>query len=282
MSAQPPEIEQVTESVVSADGTTIAYLTTGQGPSVIVIPGVLTVASGFTRFARALGERFTVHTIERRGRGDSGPQGDGYRIDTECEDLRALQDKTGAALLVGHSFGGLIALEAARNSDAFRKIAVFEPGVSMDGSMPSDWVPAYEKYLAQNKPWDAFVEFVRAVGPDSIRRVPKWMMKRAMPLAMKSPERDTVASLLHENLREHKEVIRLDNSYPNYREIQAEVLLMDGDKDRPIQDDTDRDRLAAVLAHCTRHTFPGLDHFGIDKGDPERVATTIADFFSAT
>jgi predicted alpha/beta superfamily hydrolase len=39
-------------------------------------------------------------------------------------------------LIVGHSYGGLIALEVARNNEAFNKIAVYEPGVSIDGSMP--------------------------------------------------------------------------------------------------------------------------------------------------
>jgi hypothetical protein len=34
------------------------------------------MAADYAAFARALAERFTVHTIERRGRGESGPQGD--------------------------------------------------------------------------------------------------------------------------------------------------------------------------------------------------------------
>lgn len=281
MSAHPPEVDQFADTVVSADGTAIGYLTTGDGPSVIVIPGALATASGYTRFAQTLGERFTVHTIERRGRGVSGPQGDGYGIETEIADLRALQDKTGAAHLVGHSYGGLIALEAARDDDRIEKIAVYEPGVSMDGSVPADWIPAYEKYLTRNQPWDAFIEFVRAVGPDGIRRIPRWMMKRAMPLAMKAPERETVIGLLPENLREHREVIRLDNTYPNYGEIRAQVLLLDGDKDRRARDDADRTRLAATIPHCTRHTFPGLDHFGMDKNGPARVAAAVAEFLSA-
>jgi predicted alpha/beta superfamily hydrolase len=45
----------------------------------------------------------------------------------------ALQAATGASFLVGHSYGGLIALEVARNNKDFNKIAVYEPGVSIDG-----------------------------------------------------------------------------------------------------------------------------------------------------
>ena len=92
------------------------------------------MAADYATFARALSEHFTVHTIERRGRGESGPQGDDYSIVKECEDVLALQAETGAALLVGHSYGGLVALEVARNNKTFSKIAVYEPGVSIDGS----------------------------------------------------------------------------------------------------------------------------------------------------
>src|SRR5579875_149138 len=138
-------------TVLSADGTTISYLTVGSGPSVIVISGVLSMAADYAAFARALAEHFTVHTIERRGRGESGPQGKDYSITKECEDVLALQARTGASFLVGHSFGGFVALEVARNNPAFTKIAVYEPGVSIDGSIPKGWIPGYEKKLAEKK-----------------------------------------------------------------------------------------------------------------------------------
>ena len=67
-------------------------------------------AADCAAFARALSEHFAVHNIERRGRGESGPQGEDYSIVKECEDVLALQAKTGASLLVGHSYGGLVAL----------------------------------------------------------------------------------------------------------------------------------------------------------------------------
>jgi hypothetical protein len=56
------------------------------------------MAADYAAFARALSEHFMVHTIERRGRGESGPQGDDYSIVKECEDVLALQAETGVAL----------------------------------------------------------------------------------------------------------------------------------------------------------------------------------------
>ena len=130
-----------THTLLSRDGTKISYLGMGSGPSVLVIPGALFMAADYAAFANALAEHFTVHIIERRGRGESGPQGDDYSIAKEREAVLALLQKIGASLLVGHSFGGLVALEVARNNPSLTKVAVYEPGVSIDGSIRpwSDW-----------------------------------------------------------------------------------------------------------------------------------------------
>lgn len=70
-----------------------------------------------------------------------------------------MQQKTGASLLVGHSYEGLVALEVARNNTVFTKLAVYEPGVSIDRFMPIDWMRGYEKKRAEGKNVDALVEF---------------------------------------------------------------------------------------------------------------------------
>lgn len=150
-----------TSSVFIRDDARISYLSIGTGPSVVVVPGALSTAADYVAFARPLSEQFAVHIIERRGRGLSSPQGDNYSIDQECGDLLALQRETGASFFVGHSFGGLVVLEAARNNSALNKIAVYEPGVSIGGSIRMDWMPRYEELLGQNKYFDALVEFSR-------------------------------------------------------------------------------------------------------------------------
>jgi pimeloyl-ACP methyl ester carboxylesterase len=108
--------KDTTHTVLSKDGARIGYLSMGDGPVVLVIPGALSLAADYAAFARAMAEHFTVHTIERRGRGESSPQGGDYSMVKECEDVLALRAATGASLLVGHSFGGLVALEVARNN----------------------------------------------------------------------------------------------------------------------------------------------------------------------
>jgi hypothetical protein len=55
--------------VVSRDGSTINYLSMGTGPSVIVVSGALSTASGYADFGQAAAKHFSVHIIERRGKG---------------------------------------------------------------------------------------------------------------------------------------------------------------------------------------------------------------------
>jgi pimeloyl-ACP methyl ester carboxylesterase len=252
----------------------------GRGPSVLVIPGVLSRAADYASFARALAEHFAVHTIERRGRGESGPQGDDYSIVNECEDVLALRAETGASLLVGHSYGGLVALEVARNNEAFAKLAVYEPGVSIDGSMPTGWMPGYEKKLAEKKAVDALVEFTLADAPPRIGKTPPWLMKLLVLLLVScSRQYRQMLGLLHENLREWREIARLDSTYDNYREVAAGVLLMYGGKSDSRAVNLAMERLAAILPHSETKQFPRLDHFGIERTAPREVAKAVSDYF---
>jgi pimeloyl-ACP methyl ester carboxylesterase len=270
-----------TPSTFVRNGATIGYLSMGTGPSVVVVPGALSIAADYVSFARALSEHFSVHVLERRGRGVSSPQGDDYNIAIECEDVLALQRATNASFLVGHSFGGLVALESARNNSTLRKMALYEPGVSIDGSIRMDWMPRYEQELAQKRYLDALVEFSRGTGPDRGRNTPRWLMKLLLPLFLTAAERERMLALLSENLREHREIAHLDSHHERYRDISADVLLMYGGKSGIAWVPLAIERLLAVLPRAATREFPGLDHFGINKGSPREVARAVGDYFQA-
>ncbi len=78
-----------TDTVRSADGTTIAYERVGTAPPLVLVPGAFGERSILRRLASALAPRFTVHTYDRRGRGDSGDRRP-YAVDREVEDLAAV------------------------------------------------------------------------------------------------------------------------------------------------------------------------------------------------
>src|SRR5918994_728879 len=56
--------------VRSVDGTTIAYETFGQGPTLIAVCGATCDRALMRPTAQALGEQFTTINYDRRGRGD--------------------------------------------------------------------------------------------------------------------------------------------------------------------------------------------------------------------
>lgn len=260
----------------SKDGTQIAYYTVGSGPSVIVIPGALSLADDYADYAEALARHnFTVYVIDRRGHGQSGPQGSDYSIEKEREDIEAVRHATNADYLVGHSFGGLVALETGRTNPVIKKIAVYEPGVSIDGSIPSNWFNEYKEKLDQNKPIEAFAIFIRAMHP-VFRYLPKWYFKLLMPIVFGN-ELKKIQDQLPANLYEHKEAVRLNNTYTNYSQISAEVLFMAGGKSRNAIKEARQ--IAGVIARATVKAYPKFDHFGIDKRGPKEIADEVAKFF---
>lgn len=61
----------------------------------------------------AFAEYFTVYTIDRRGRGKSGDDDD-YTLEQEVEDVAAIVNSIDEpVVLLGHSYGALVSLEAA-------------------------------------------------------------------------------------------------------------------------------------------------------------------------
>jgi pimeloyl-ACP methyl ester carboxylesterase len=268
----------ITESTVkSKDGTVIGYKSMGNGPDVILLPGLLSRSDDFTRFAQELADSFTVHAIDRRGRGQSGPQGSEYSIRKECEDLAAVQEATGAAFLFGHSFGGLVSLETARTNNSFKKIALYEPGVSIHNSIPTTWLPPYEKALNENDTLKAFAVFVRATAPvKSARIMPLWYLK--LILRMMHSHWSKMEGLQRENLHEYREIGRLDSSYENYRSIDADTLLLAGGKS-PVAVQTMR-VLDQTMPNTKTLVIPKLGHQApLEQHSPAAVAQHVKRHF---
>ena len=268
------------EFVTSGDGTTISYLTAGSGPAMLVIPGALTTAAEFSVFSRELARNFRVHTVDRRGRGLSGPQGDNYSITKECEDVRALQEKTGAEYIFGHSFGGFVTLEVARTNLNLKKIALYEPGISIEKSLPVGWIARCQSELGQGKDLDAFISFIRGVSPGTSGKMPRWLLKLILPLAIKKDELALKLQLLPGTIREHAEIARRDNTYSDYREISARVLLLYGGRPKSAKNEQIMQKLGGAFQHKELLQFPKLDHIGPEK-KPQEVAEAVTKFFLA-
>ncbi|GAA3589155.1 hypothetical protein GCM10022419_084450 [Nonomuraea rosea] len=259
-SIQTPPVSR--RAVVSADGTTIGYRTMGAGPGLIVVGGALRTSEDYLPLATALARSFTVHLAERRGRGASGPQGARYTLETEVADLLAIQAETGARLAFGHSYGGLVVLETARSSQAFERIAVYEPGLPA-GHVPTAWMAPYRERLAAGDPHGAFVHFIRGVGgaPAYLAKLPYWYLRLALRVGFRGPGWQRMRPLLEANLAEHEQVAAQQGRLAAFSAVTAPVLLLCGRRSSRASR-AEYGVVRSALPGATLETLDGLHHFG--------------------
>jgi pimeloyl-ACP methyl ester carboxylesterase len=263
--------------MTTADGTTIAFRTLGSGPGLIVVGGSLADAEDYLRFASSLAGSFTVHVMDRRGRGRSGPQLPDHSIAVEVSDLLALQRATGAATAFGHSFGGLVCLEAARDSVAFTRIALYEPGVSIGGPPATGWLPGYRRLLAAGDTRGAFATMVRGAGQASapLRLMPLWYSRVILRLVVRGNRWRRMEPLLVATATEHELLGSVRDSPGRYAEIGAEVLILVGGKSPAF---AGRDLLAALSATIpgsSGEVLDGLGHLAPTDHGAQAVARKV-------
>jgi pimeloyl-ACP methyl ester carboxylesterase len=268
-------------AVESRDGTTITYQSLGSGEGMIVVGGALRTGDDYLPFARGLARSFAVHVVDRRGRGASGPQGREYSLDRECEDLLAVQAETGATAVFGHSYGGLVALEAARHTEIFSAVAAYEPGVPLNGSIRFGWFPRYRELLAAGDGRGAFASMVRESGaaPGAAAKLPQWCLRAILRLAIRKHEWQRMEPLLGCNLAEHEQEALLDDTtVDRYQTVTARVLLLGGRKTAPSLTTALFEALEKTIPDTTIEILEGLDHFAPDEKAPAVIAGRVGEF----
>ncbi len=151
-------------TVISKDGTSIAFDQSGQGPAIILVSGATATRSAAESVAATLARQFTVIAYDRRGRGDSGDTVP-YAVERELEDLDALiTEAGGSAFVFGHSSGAVLGLEAARLLQGrVKKLAMYEPPFIIDNSrptVPQDYIPHLNKLIAEGRRSEAVEYFM--------------------------------------------------------------------------------------------------------------------------
>lgn len=125
------------ETITSHDGTSIAYHRLGESPLLVLVHGLGSVNPVAWPATSLLAEHFTVIAPDRRGRRASG-DGPDYALEREFEDIASLVDSfEEPASLLGHSWGGALALEAALLTHHLERLILYEPGIE-----PPEGVPA--------------------------------------------------------------------------------------------------------------------------------------------
>jgi len=250
-------------------------------PPLVLVGGALRSAADYRPLADALAPWFTVHLMERRGRPGYEPIGPDYRIDLDVNDVLARAELTGARIVVGHSFGGLVALEAARRTRDLTHVAVYEPGVSNVGARSYAWLADYERLLTRGDERRAFAAFTRGsgAGPPATQHLPLWYLALMIRIMVPRERWQRMRPLLWANLYEHREVARLDGTMASYSALRPQLLVLAGGKTFARMKTACRE-LAGTVAGAEFHELRGLDHFAPEE-KPQAIAETIARFCAA-
>ena len=248
-------------TVLSEDGTPIAVWRSGEGPPLVLIHGAAADHNRWAPVLPALGERFTVLAIDRRGRGRSGDTTD-YALQREYEDVVAVVESAGEGVnVLGHSYGGICALEAALLTDGIRKLVLYEAPMGFLKS-PPDVVDRLQTLLEEGRRDELLGYFMQEVAGlptdqvELLRSLPAWEARLDAADTIPREERAS---------REYA----FDASRFGNLEVPA-LYLQGGDSSEPFQ--AAGQALRGALPDCRVVIMPGQRHAAMD---------TATDMFTA-
>jgi pimeloyl-ACP methyl ester carboxylesterase len=255
-------------TVISKDGTRIAFDQSGQGPALILVSGAFGTRADEAHLAAALAPYFTVFAYDRRARGDSGDTRP-YAVEREVEDLEALIDEAGgSAFVFGHSSGAALSLEAARLlPDKITKLALYEPPFIIDATrppMPEGYAAQLDELVASGHRGDAVERFMTFMGTPvevvaQMRQSPTW------------PHLESVAQSLVYDAAIMEDTEHGDpEPLKKWASVATPALVMDGTMTMGSEGAhtfmrNGTDAIAAVLPNAQRLTLEGQDHGPSDE-----------------
>jgi pimeloyl-ACP methyl ester carboxylesterase len=255
---------------VSEDGTPIAFWRSGAGPPLVLVHGAAADHIRWAPVLPALEERFTVLAIDRRGRGQSG-DADEYAIEREYEDVAAVLESAGEGVnVLGHSYGGICALEAALLTGRVRRLVLYEPPMGFLAS-PPHVVRRLEGLLEEGKRDELVAFFMREVAGlpsdqvELLRSLPAWEARLAVAHTIPREERAS---------REYA----FDPD--RFRELDVPTLFLQGG-DSPTPFNAAGEAVREALPDCRVVVMPGQRHAAMDTGT-ELFTVEVLSFLEAS
>ena len=261
------------ETVLSADGTPIAFEVFGAGPPLLTVGGATCDRALLRPTAEALAGHATAVTYDRRGRGDSGDTLP-YAIEREVEDLAALIARLGGrASLYGHSSGAGLVLHAVAAGLPVERFVVHDPPYSPDDADSRAEARRFAErlagLLADDRRAEALEMFFRGVG----------MPEDAIAGVRSSPSWPGLLALAPTLLYDSAVMGDVERGGAIPEDVAARAtragLVLVGSESPPFMHGVSR-RLAELLPEGTHRVLEGQDHVA----DPEPVARLVADFLT--
>ncbi|MBI5405311.1 MAG: alpha/beta hydrolase [Candidatus Kerfeldbacteria bacterium] len=242
------------------NNTAIEYLEDGRGPVILMLHGWGDSMATFDRLADQLATKFRVVRLDLPGHGRSQVPAEPWNLDHYVELVAAFIKKLGldVELLVGHSFGGRIAIKGLADHRLRSPRTVLIASAGLRRSSPQRW-----PFMAIAK----VGKWLTAVPPlRSIRsRLQAKLYRRAGSEYLDAgPLRPTFLNIVREDLSGAAQ------------QIDIPALLIWGERDdaTPLADGR---RLAGLIPRSRLLVIPDASHF-VHQEQPDRVATAIEQF----
>lgn len=258
-------------TTTSSDGTSVIARDDGEGPAIVVLGPGSDDGSAWGKVAQRLAPRFRVIRIHRRQYRLDLDDPDGFPMAKEAEDAIAVARAAGTpVLIVGHSSGGVAALEAVvKSPSSFTGAFLYDPAVTVAGEPWDEPLARAVAAIDAGKPGRAMTIFARDVvhtpapvahiGGALVGMIPKY--------------RELAPRQIFDMKAIHELGIRLDA----YAAIDVPTLLLSGERS-PKHLAERIDALVDVMPHAEKVTFARQGHAG-NKRAPDVLATLIAGFY---
>jgi len=252
--------------VRSTDGTRIAVECAGEGPSLLIVHGGTGDRGRWTPLLPLFAPHFSVCAMDRRGHGQS-EAGPDYSLTKEFEDVVAVANsRPGPVFVLGHSFGGLCALEAAFLTKKIARLVLYEPPLQdLDHTAVADRM---EDLIRAGNREQALVTFLR----DIVRLSPPEIdaMQRQALWAGR-------VSGIDVQIREIRALNKYRFDAQRMRTLQLPTMLLTGSKTASPQLKQAIDSLMDTLPRRTRVVFEGQEHNAMDQ-IPQQFVETVTKF----
>jgi pimeloyl-ACP methyl ester carboxylesterase len=255
----------------AADGAPLAWSTWDSPgrPGLLVVHGGGRAAEHYAALAQALLPRFTVHAMDRRGRGRSGPVPAVASLAADLEDIERVLAATGATHLFGHSAGGRLALElACRRS--FASLLLYEPPLVV----PAGWQEAFVAAVRAGRRGEAMRRFLRGLQMAPKGPWPDWLLELGASFMLRGAAGDAYWALLQTVPHDLALLGALGNDPARFAAIHSPTLLIGGGASPAFLAEAIR-ALAAAIPGARSVEIPGQGHNAPDMTGPAEVAREI-------
>jgi len=231
------------------------------GPGIVIVHGTALTDALYRPFARNISRLLgrPVHCYNRRGRAGSSPQPAGYSVAMEVADLAAVMRETGSSDVVAHSYGGFLALQAARTLP-IRRMVTYDAAVSLSGNLTHRWRPELERSIAAGQLDDAWAHLVQGIevgGP--VSKLPLGALRMLSILSARTPKGAEMRKLLPTAVVEIRAVLDTDAELADFAAVTIPTLMLSGSWSPEYFTETGR-QLAAAIPSIEFAVLPGQLH----------------------